>query len=96
MIIFNKFLKHLLKEVQKHIFQYLLLLTGAIFFILLFSLFKENHHAQFSILTLFVIFYICWGLIHHFLEKTLHLKIVIEYILIGAIALFLLQTLLIH
>jgi hypothetical protein len=71
------------------------LLTGAVFFLLLFSLLKEDRSGQFLILTLFVIFYIGWGTIHHLLEKTLHLKVMIEYILIGAIALFLLQVLLI-
>jgi len=61
----------------------------------LFNFFKESRISQFFILTLFIIFYIGCGIIHHLLEKTLHLKIVVEYILIGATALFLLKNLLI-
>lgn len=41
-----------------------------------------------------VLGYIFWGVIHHIIQKDLHHKIVIEYILIGAIALVLLVTML--
>ncbi len=37
--------------------------------------------------------YIFWGIIHHMIVGNLHRKIVIEYILIGAIALVLMLTL---
>lgn len=78
-----------------HVIQYLVLLTGAVFFILSFNLFKESHTGQFLISILFVIFYIVWGAIHHLIEKTFRLKVMVEYILIGAITLFLLKILLI-
>lgn len=90
------FLNHLAKEFKTHLWQYLFLLTISVFFLLLFSLAKGNHLRQFFILTLFVVFYILWGIVHHFLEKTLNLKIVVEYIFIGSLVLFLLQNLLIH
>lgn len=38
--------------------------------------------------------YIIWGIIHHALEGELHPKIVIEYILIGSIAIMLILTIL--
>lgn len=38
--------------------------------------------------------YMFWGIIHHTLKKDLHPKIVIEYMLIGAIAIVLLVTIL--
>jgi len=38
--------------------------------------------------------YVLWGIIHHALEKDLHHKIVIEYMLVGAIAIVLLVTIL--
>ena len=95
MINFHHFLTHLYSEIKKHLFPYLVLLTGAIFFLLLFSIFMGNRANQFLIFALFIIFYITCGITHHLLEKTLHLKIVVEYILIGAIALFLLKVLLI-
>ncbi len=36
--------------------------------------------------------YVCWGLIHHALNRDLHTKVVVEYVLIGAIAIVLLIT----
>lgn len=39
------------------------------------------------------IFYVAWGVIHHALQGDLHRRIVIEYTLIGAIAIVLLLTL---
>jgi ABC-type polysaccharide transport system permease subunit len=80
---------------KNHLWQYLLLFTVSVFLAMLFSLLKGNHLTQFFVLVLFFVFYISWGIVHHFLEKTLHLEIVIEYILIGATALFLLKILLI-
>ncbi len=38
--------------------------------------------------------YVMWGLIHHAVKKDLHQKIVVEYLLIGAIAIVLLVTML--
>jgi len=38
--------------------------------------------------------YVFWGIIHHAIQKDLHHKIVIEYVLIGAIAIVLLVTIL--
>lgn len=90
------FLKHLFNEIKRHLFSYLLLLTTAVFFLILLNLYRGNRSIQFVIVTLFVLFYILWGIVHHAVEKTLHLKIVIEYILIGAVALFLLEIWLIY
>jgi hypothetical protein len=38
--------------------------------------------------------YVLWGLIHHAINRDLHQKIVVEYLLIGAIAIVLLVTML--
>ncbi len=38
------------------------------------------------------LFYVAWGIIHHALEGDLHAKIVIEYMLIGGIAIILITT----
>ena len=38
--------------------------------------------------------YVFWGIIHHVIQKDLHPKIVLEYMLIGAIAIVLLVTIL--
>jgi len=38
--------------------------------------------------------YVLWGFIHHAINRDLHQKIVVEYLLIGAIAIVLLVTML--
>jgi len=36
--------------------------------------------------------YVAWGILYHWVEKDLHAKVVIEYILVGLIAIVLLAT----
>lgn len=86
---------HIFHDLKTHLFHYLFLATSGIFFLILVTLARGSHHQQFLVLLLFVSFYIFWGVIHHITEKTFRLKIMLEYILIGAIALFLLEMLLI-
>ncbi len=86
---------HLVDEIRKDLFQYLFLITIGIFFLTLLTLARNSHRQQFAVLLLFVCFYVFWGTIHHITEKSFRLKIVLEYVLIGAIALFLLELLLI-
>lgn len=87
----NHFFVHLKKEVTKHLFDYLLLFTGGILFLLSLNLFKGERLLEFIILFIFISFYIMWGVYHHIAEDTFHLKTVVEYILIGFTVIFLLK-----
>lgn len=80
-------------EFKTNLIDYLLLSTTAIFFIVSLGLLEGQKRAQFALMVFFIFIYISWGIIHHKADNSLHLKIVLEYILIGAIALFLLQAL---
>ena len=82
---------HLKKEFKNHLFDYLLLITAGIFFLILFNVFRGQKMSEFIILTAFAFFYIVWGIYHHTFNKTLHLKTVVEYILIAFIIIFLLK-----
>lgn len=88
-------MKHLLKpihkELGKHTFDYLILITAGIFFLISLSVFKGERLIEFIILFSFTALYITWGIYHHIIDDTLHLKTVIEYILIGFTILFLLK-----
>jgi len=79
------------KELKKHTFDYLILLTGGIFFILALNLFRGERLLEFIILLAFVSFYIIWGVYHHIIHNYFHFKIVLEYVMIGFILLFLLK-----
>ncbi len=82
---------HLKKEVGGHLFDYLLLTTAGIFFLMAVNIFRGERFLEFIFLTAFASFYIIWGIYHHIMDDTLHLKIVIEYILIAFTLLFLLK-----
>ena len=82
---------HLKKELAKNIFDYLLLLTAGVVFLISLSVFKGERVAEFIILLIFVSFYILWGIYHHIIEDTLHLKVVVEYMLIAFTVIFLLK-----
>lgn len=59
----------------------------------MFYLMRGNTSTQMFVGFCTAIAYILWGIIHHMMVGNLHKKIVIEYILIGAIALILMLTL---
>lgn len=87
--------QHIKKEVKNSTFDYLLLVTAGIFFLVAINTFKGERLLEFIVLLAFSSFYIIWGIYHHLIEDSLHLKIVIEYILIGFTILFLLKLILI-
>lgn len=55
---------------------------------------RPNTSLQFTIGVMTSISYVIWGIIHHAIKKDLHTRIVIEYMLMGAIAVVLLATIL--
>ncbi|OGK15372.1 hypothetical protein A2774_03515 [Candidatus Roizmanbacteria bacterium RIFCSPHIGHO2_01_FULL_39_12c] len=81
-------LGHLKKEFQNHLFDYLVLLTGGIFFLIALNLFRGDRLSEFIILFIFICFYILWGIYHHIIKDGIHLKIVVEYILIAFTLMF--------
>lgn len=89
----KKFFHHLKKEIQIHIFDYLLFITAGIFFLLALHLFRGEQLLQFIVLLAFVSFYIIWGIYHHAFTKTFHVKIVLEYVLLGFLILFFIKLL---
>jgi len=88
-------MRHLVKyvnqELKKHTFDYLLLITAGIFFLISLNVFKGERLLEFILLLSFAGFYIIWGIYHHIIDDSLHIKIVIEYILIAFTLIFLLK-----
>ena len=89
----DHFLKHLKKELKKHSFDYLILFTAGVFFLISLHLFQGERLSEFIMLLAFTSFYILWGMYHHIIEDTLQLRSMIEYILIGFTVLFLIKIL---
>ena len=84
----GKFFKETKKEITENILDYLVLTTASVFFLVLLATSHGEKMKSFFILCAFVLFYVLWGTYHHYREKTLRLSTMIEYILIGSIALF--------
>ena len=55
---------------------------------------RPNTTLQLFVGILTAVAYVLWGFIHHAMQKDLHQKIVVEYLLIGTIAIVLLITML--
>lgn len=73
------------KEKHAHLFYYsslgAILVTG-----LITVYFATDRMFQLTTLTLTVLIYVIWGIIHHLLHHDLTAKIVVEYVLMGALA----------
>ena len=68
-------------------------LCGVIFISVVF--FRQVQHdrlLQFLVGVLLSLLYVIWGIIYHSLEGDLHMKVVIEYLLVGLIAVTLIAT----
>jgi hypothetical protein len=72
-----------------HYFVLLAILAGGVGAFLYVS---PNTSLQFTIGIITSVAYMLWGFIHHAMQKDLHKKIVIEYILVGLIAIIMLAT----
>lgn len=86
-------IKHLQHELRTHTFDYLLLFTAGVMFLLALEVFKGHRFLEFIILIAFASFYIIWGMYHHILDQSFHLKNIIEYVFIGFIIIFLVRIL---
>lgn len=75
----------------QHLFTLILILAGGTMTMLLLD---TNRGAQLVVGIVTSVAYVVWGIIHHALEGDLHRKVVVEYALMGVIAVILLMTVL--
>ena len=70
-------------ELVQHQLDYLLLLTGSVFFLVGLGLVRGERVKSFLLIVAFATLYSVWGIAHHSKDNSLHLKSVLEYILIS-------------
>jgi len=75
---------------KKQPFHFLVLLIILITGVFMFHFVRHNTSLQLLVGIITSISYIIWGLVHHAIKRDLHRKVVVEYILIGAIAIIVL------
>jgi hypothetical protein len=83
MIVLRKFSDHLQSFLDNHSFDYLLLVTCSVFFLMALRLNRGDRSLTFMFVTGFALFYCLWALMHHGKNKTLNLKTMLEYVLIS-------------
>lgn len=77
---------------KSHIIHFIILLAIIAIGVISFISVRGNAGLQFFIGLTTAIAYVFWGIIHHSIEGDLHKKIVVEYVLIAAIAVLLLEV----
>lgn len=73
------------KELRTHWSYYLFLLVVFLSAMILTGLFVSNYQMQMIIVIGVTVFYIMMSLIHHKIEHDLHLKIILEYVMMGGL-----------
>jgi hypothetical protein len=71
---------------NKYMLHYIALIVMLALSIWMFSLSQGNHGFQLAVGIITACLYSVWGIVHHGIIGDLHRKIVIEYVLIAAIA----------
>lgn len=84
-------------DIVKKLHRFSLLIFGGFFGLMLVSLylFKNDPVMRFQAIIALAINYTAWAIFHHYLDKTLTLEIVIEYVLIACFVLVILSSILI-
>ncbi len=79
------------KERRLHFLILLLILGGGL---AMFYYARGDAPLQLAVGIVTAVSYVAWGLLHHAMQRDLHKKIVIEYVLIGTLAVMLLLIIL--
>ncbi|MBU2577297.1 hypothetical protein KKA69_00530 [Patescibacteria group bacterium] len=86
-------MKKLVAEIKEHINHYLVLLFILIFGALAFFYFQRVPQVQVLSVFITAVFYVVWGIVHHYLEEDLHLRVVLEYAAVALLGFLILLTL---
>jgi uncharacterized membrane protein HdeD (DUF308 family) len=86
----------IINDIKKHYAQYLILLSGLCLGIL--GFFALAGLPIYRIMAVIFIgsFYVCWGTIHHILDKDFHIKTFLEYLLMAILGCAILLSLILR
>jgi len=86
----------MLDDLKEYFFQYIILIIGLWIGFYFFFHFSFDKTLQIMVGILLAIFYSVWGIFHHIWEKDLTFKVVVEYVLVSAVAVAILVGLLLR
>ena len=73
----------------KHLVHYLVLIFGLLSCFFFFLLLRYNPTYQFYAVCAAVVWYLFWGIVHHYLENRVSIPIILEYLLVGGLVVLL-------
>jgi hypothetical protein len=79
---------------MKHLKHYLALFSLLALAVFFFFYFAYNRQAQMGVIVATAAAYVLWGVVHHFLVKDFHWRILVEYITVATLAAILVLSLL--
>ncbi|MCX6792080.1 MAG: hypothetical protein NT149_03520 [Candidatus Gottesmanbacteria bacterium] len=79
---------------KQSVIHFLVLIAILVAGVLTFIAVRPNTTIQLFVGIITAVAYVLWGLTHHAIKKDLHQKVMVEYLLIGVIAIVLLVTML--
>jgi len=85
-------MKHVVTDIREHFGHYLALMVILAFGVGALVFFQRVPQIQVISLFLTAAFYVLWGIIHHYLEGDLHIRIVLEYIAISLLGFLILWS----
>lgn len=85
-------MREIFKDIREHLGHYLVLLFILSFGAFAFVYFQRFPQSQIVSLFLTASFYVLWGIIHHYLEGDLHLRIIFEYLAVALLGFLILWS----
>lgn len=85
-------MKKIFEGIREHFGHYIILLFILVFGILAFLYFQRYPQAQVMSVFLTASFYVLWGIVHHYLEGDLHIRVVMEYVAVALLGFLILWT----
>ncbi len=89
-------LNNLIKDIQKHYWQYLILIAGFIIAGIAYFWMIGYPFGKAMVAICLSLFYFIWGNCHHLVNRDWHVKIALEYLLIAIIGLGLLLSIILR
>ncbi len=84
----------MISDLRKHKIDYSVLAILAAAYLIYFIINKNNPNALFLATLVFSLSYILWGVFHHARDRSLRLKVVLEYVLVATLAVVIASSLL--
>ena len=84
----------MISDVTRNKIDYSILALASAGYMTYFYINKTRTDLLFNATLVFTIFYVFWGVFHHLREKSLTIKIMLEYILVALLAIVIASTLL--